>query len=592
MENYNTVTRIGNGTCGAVFLVRQKKTKKLYAMKQIQLDERKKTRTKEAVMREAKILSELKHPYIVAYQTSFFDEEMEHLLILQDYCDGGTLDDKIIEVAQKNEHFPEEQIIKWFFQITMAVEYMHSKKILHRDLKTQNVFTTKTGKTCKLGDFGIAKILDTTIDVAKTCVGTPMYLAPEMCQDIPYTSKADIWALGCLLHEMCSLKPPFDAPNLINLFYKIIRAEYQPLPSHYSTALLGVVEALLVKSPDERPSARQVLNLPYVKDMLSKFIEGTEYKIQLKALASVRDPPSKDLLGSLQGASGKDPVREQDLPAKDDSPQTATHNPPVLVAGESGDSKESEVITPCNSECGTTPRQQTDSGIAVKEARVLQCGLCGKTFRLKSWLNKHTRLRRCGRGDNDTDYSWSSDDEDDQHVTTKPDPADQCTADYDDDFERLSVSSVDSLCDDDEEIPEELPPSGHGSDDSNSDAEEVLEEENLDDYADDFEEYDSDEDLDEIVSRAKAVHSGRPPSQDVVMDDAPNEFVASCKVLLEEHCIASLGKEKYNELTQRGGAGPDLRQQGASEAGRHEIAAELLQTCYLVNELMVSGQPT
>lgn len=576
MEDYNTVTRIGNGTCGAVYLVRQKKTKKLYAMKQIQLDERKKTRTKEAVMREAKILSELKHPFIVAYQTSFFDKEMEHLLILQDYCDGGTLDDKIIETARKNEHFPEEQIIKWFFQITMAVEYMHSKKILHRDLKTQNVFTTKTGKTCKLGDFGIAKILDTTIDVAKTCVGTPMYLAPEMCQDIPYSSKADVWALGCLLHEMCSLKPPFDAPNLINLFYKIIRAEYEPLPSHYSPALLGIVEAILVKTPDERPSARQVLNLPCIKDMLSKFIEGTEYRIQLKALASVRDPPVKD---TPRAAQSKDAGTEHDK---------VPHTPLGSGARESDDLK--EVIAPGNSKCGTTAHKQTDSGIAEKEAPTFLCDRCGKTFRMKCWLNKHTRQKRCARGNNDSDCNWSSEDEDDQVIATKPDQCEPCPVDYDDDdFEHLSVSSAGSLCGDDEEIPEDLTPGSHASDDSNSDVEEAIEEECVDDYADDFEEYDSDEDLDEIISRAKDVHSGRPPSQDIVVDDTPNEFVSSCKVLLEEHCIASLGQEKYNELTQRGGTVPDLTKHDASETGRHGIAAELLQTCYLVSELMVSG---
>ncbi|ELT98090.1 hypothetical protein CAPTEDRAFT_128561, partial [Capitella teleta] len=154
---------------------------------------------------------------------------------------------------QRKEYFAEKQILSWFLQIALAVRYMHSQKVLHRDLKAQNVFLNKSGTLCKLGDFGIAKSMDTDIDVASTCVGTPCYLSPEMCQDIPYSSKADVWAMGCMLYEMTTLKPAFDAFNLVSLFYKIVKGEFEPIPSVFSKDLSNLISTVLMRNPDERP---------------------------------------------------------------------------------------------------------------------------------------------------------------------------------------------------------------------------------------------------------------------------------------------------------------------------------------------------
>ncbi|XP_046328110.2 serine/threonine-protein kinase Nek5-like [Haliotis rufescens] len=301
MDKYETIKRLGSGACGAVYLVRHKDTKRLFALKKIDLDERRKTRTKEAVIKEARILEKLKHPHIVAFQESFCDEVEECLVIIQDYCDGGTIEDKIREATKEKKYFEEKQIMEWFLQIVMGVQYFHSKKILHRDLKTENIFLTKKN-VVKIGDFGISKTLDSTIDVAKTVVGTPTYLSPELCQDIPYNSKSDIWALGCVLYELCALCTPFDAPNILSLFYKIVKAEFVPPPSRYTQQLRELVKLLLAKTPEDRPSASAILNLPYVQTHLGDFIQEKETLFQQR---SVRDTLSQSLLADSPGSKDK-----------------------------------------------------------------------------------------------------------------------------------------------------------------------------------------------------------------------------------------------------------------------------------------------
>ncbi len=117
---------------------------------------------------------------------------------------------------------------------------MHDRKILHRDIKCQNVFLTKSN-IIKLGDFGIARVLKHTVEVAKSMVGTPYYLSPEIIESRPYSFKSDIWSLGVMLYELCALKPPFEGMNLHFLALKIIRGEYAPLPAHFSRELKTLV---------------------------------------------------------------------------------------------------------------------------------------------------------------------------------------------------------------------------------------------------------------------------------------------------------------------------------------------------------------
>jgi len=146
----------------------------------------------------------MRHPYIITYKESFMDKKC--LCIVMDFADGGDLYTKIANQKKVGKVcYSEDQILDWFVQMALAIKHIHDKKILHRDLKTQNIFMTQSGQI-KIGDFGIARVLQHTYDCAQTAIGTPYYLSPEICQEKPYNQKSDIWSLGCILYEMCTLR--------------------------------------------------------------------------------------------------------------------------------------------------------------------------------------------------------------------------------------------------------------------------------------------------------------------------------------------------------------------------------------------------
>merc|ERR1712061_278012 len=175
-------------------------------------------------------------------------------------------------MRQSGKSFSQEQVLRWFTQCVLALKYIHDMHILHRDLKSGNFFLSKSGNI-KMGDFGIAKVLECTAACAQTQIGTPYYLSPEICQGKPYAWSSDIWSMGCILYEMCARKVPFDAPDLKQLIQKITKGPAPEVPSEYSVALRNLCKELLDPDPAKRPPAAEILKKPVVQDMVRKMLE-------------------------------------------------------------------------------------------------------------------------------------------------------------------------------------------------------------------------------------------------------------------------------------------------------------------------------
>ncbi|NXT97373.1 NEK3 kinase, partial [Buphagus erythrorhynchus] len=263
MEGYNVLKVLGEGSFGRALLVHHRISDQKYVMKEIRLPMS--SSGVENSRKEAVLLAKMKHPNVVAFKESF--EADGHLYIVMEYCDDGDLMQKIKH--QGGNLFPEDMILHWFVQMCLAVKHIHDKRVLHRDIKSKNVFLTQSGKV-KLGDFGSARLLAHPMSYACTYVGTPYYVPPEIWESLPYNNKSDIWSLGCILYELCTLKHPFQAKSWKHLILKICKGSYDPLPSHYSYELHYLIKQMFKRNPHNRPSASTIL----ARGCLSKLVKN------------------------------------------------------------------------------------------------------------------------------------------------------------------------------------------------------------------------------------------------------------------------------------------------------------------------------
>ncbi|XP_037842584.2 serine/threonine-protein kinase Nek3 isoform X4 [Chlorocebus sabaeus] len=263
MDDYMVLRMIGEGSFGRALLVRHESSNQMFAMKEIRLP--KSFSNTQNSRKEAVLLAKMKHPNIVAFKESF--EAEGHFYIVMEYCDGGDLMQKIKQ--QKGKLFPEDMILNWFTQMCLGVNHIHKKRVLHRDIKSKNIFLTQNGKV-KLGDFGSARLLSNQMAFACTYVGTPYYVPPEIWENLPYNNKSDIWSLGCILYELCTLRHPFQANSWKNLILKVCQGSINPLPSHYSYELQFLVKQMFKRNPSHRPSATTLLSQGIIARLVHK----------------------------------------------------------------------------------------------------------------------------------------------------------------------------------------------------------------------------------------------------------------------------------------------------------------------------------
>ncbi|QPG72926.1 hypothetical protein FOA43_000230 [Brettanomyces nanus] len=282
-DQFQDLGIIGRGSFGCIRKVRRKADGKVFVRKEISYMSMNYNEIRQLAS-EFRILRELHHTNIVEYLNHEDVEDQQMLYIYMEYCDGGDLSKLIKRYKDNDEYVPENLIWQIFTQVLLALYRCHYGAdiepvqsvftsspeigpstvanfhvVIHRDIKPDNVFLLSDGYTVKLGDFGLAKCLSSASDFAKTYVGTPYYMPPEVIMDRPYDPVCDVWSLGCVMYELSSLRPPFQAKTHLKLQEKIKAGVFSSIPEHYSHRLKMCISACLITDPRERATVNQLL---------------------------------------------------------------------------------------------------------------------------------------------------------------------------------------------------------------------------------------------------------------------------------------------------------------------------------------------
>jgi NIMA (never in mitosis gene a)-related kinase len=267
LNDFELLKQVGKGSFGIVYQVKRKKDNLVYALKCINISKMDKKGI-ESSLNEIRILCSITHPNIVGYKDAFLDKKDTELNIVMEYVGGGDLSSKISQCAKRKLFINEDTIWKYFCQTLIGLRALHGMKIIHRDIKSANLFLSEDYETVKLGDLNVAKIAKN--DLASTQIGTPYYLAPEIWKNQVYSYKCDIFSLGCVAYEMAALKMPFEGGSLQDLFKRITRGIISPISKVYSEDLYSVIKLCLTVDPLQRPSADQLIAHPVIaKHLLS-----------------------------------------------------------------------------------------------------------------------------------------------------------------------------------------------------------------------------------------------------------------------------------------------------------------------------------
>lgn len=294
MDKYELLEVIGSGSFGMIRKIRRKKDNKILVRKEIDFRKMNEKERKQLVT-EVNILRDLHHPNIVKYYERIIDKENYLIYIIMEYCEGGDLAALIQKCRKEKTFIPERFIWLVFSQLVLALHECHygtkadgsqRPAILHRDLKPDNVFLSNNVVNSythvKLGDFGLARIINNPeTDFAQTYVGTPYYMSPELINEQAYNNKSDIWSLGCLIYELCTLEPPFQARTQILLAKKIKEGKVLDIPKEYSQDMRQLIKSMLNVTQSKRPSTIDFLKNEKVRSYIYE-INLEEKEIKLK----------------------------------------------------------------------------------------------------------------------------------------------------------------------------------------------------------------------------------------------------------------------------------------------------------------------
>ncbi|KAG6598098.1 NEK protein kinase [Phytophthora cinnamomi] len=263
---YETLTVLGSGQFGSVLLVRRNSDRKLFAAKVPHGED---AATKRACRQEAELLMQLRHVNIVQFVELVEDDTQ--LALIMEYASGGDLDAFLQWQQESTGHLSETAIMRIFIQVVLALQYLHRHHILHRDLKPKNILLDGDA-VVKLSDFGVSKIVHSSLDSAQTITGTPHYMSPEILEGGAYDCKSDVWSLGCVLYELATFSPPFTGLALGSVVGKILHTEPPSVSHRYSPSFRALIANLLDKTPSKRPGLSDILSCEAVQNHMTQLV--------------------------------------------------------------------------------------------------------------------------------------------------------------------------------------------------------------------------------------------------------------------------------------------------------------------------------
>ena len=267
MEGFEILEKLGEGAYSIVYKVKRKEDSNIYALKKVKLKGLS-DKEKQNALNEVRILASVKSPFVISYKEAFIEEESETLCIVMEYADKGDLYQKIVHLKKIGCLIEEIDAWKIFIQMVRGLKSLHDLKILHRDLKSANIFLFSDG-TAKIGDLNVSKVAQKGLGYTQT--GTPYYASPEVWNENPYDNKSDIWSLGCVTYEMLTLHPPFRAKNMEELYNRVIKGQFKKIGNKYSEDMNEIIGFLLKVNPRDRPNCDEILKHPLIKKRLEFF---------------------------------------------------------------------------------------------------------------------------------------------------------------------------------------------------------------------------------------------------------------------------------------------------------------------------------
>lgn len=334
-DNYLVVEQVRRGKSTSDFVILHRIDDKKYAMKKVSLAKHTE-KLKQIACQELKSLSKLSNPYIVEYEDSLIDED-NNACIFTAYCEGGNMANAIKKARGKL--FPEERIFKWLAQLLLAVNYLHSNRVLHMDLTCSNIFLPKHDHV-QLGNYGLAKLINPE-KPASLVPGIANSMCPEVLEDEPYGYKSDIWSLGCCMYEITSHQPAFKAQDKAGLVNKINRSLMSPLPIVYSSTLKQMIKLMLRKKPEHRPTACELLRNPCLQPYLLKCQNLSPMYLPVFPINSPKDKARRS---SLPGKF----VKEREEREKSEVSRSLENLYPFWTKAETGSSSSSQPASSTN----------------------------------------------------------------------------------------------------------------------------------------------------------------------------------------------------------------------------------------------------